>query len=822
MAAVTPNINQTRAMRVAMKRIEGFVKQFGEAHRNLARHAAFPFVLTPDLLYQIWANFVSEAPWTAVAHVLLSRLCRQVGYEMYEMDIADRNLLLRELKEQFGQERLDELGEFLLDYVAQRLNGDDPDTQDLAQAQEWTALAYTKPCEAAHELAKGLSERVKQENVAELLRLTSLVETFVQPLVEAGFEPLLVYTRGMGSFVRGDKEGAKAQFSKLSRKGSQVEIAGENLDIPLDLSTPQIIALGTLVKNRYQVVQQLGSGGFAETFQVDDNGTLKCLKVLRMSAQEQQIAVTQFQREAELLSQLHHPGIPKAEPDGYFTWPENSLEPFHCLAMEFLEGLNLAQWLANNGAISQDLALNWLQQLTEILDYLHQQRLVHRGIKPNNIMLKPNGQLALVDFGEVVGSEGDELMIGTPGYMPPEQMEGKAVLQSDFFGLGRTFVHLLTGLSPTELELESDTGELVWRNAAPQVSKHLADLIDELMAYSPGQRPRNTQVILQRIKAINSLVKGLETPKPEREFQELRSTSNSTPLDLLGSGEIRIIGDRGVGKTTYMATLACLPNVAPNSPIQEIQPLNVETYNLINRAKDILEQGMALAPTAPHTDADDLPLYNLEIILKPRFLLNPIAAITGRNIRIQVSCREYPGELITDLLYRHRDNYLFSNYLDDCVSVSKLLLMIDGVSYRNDPKYAQAFANLAGQLKLRLDAQKVSLSNYRIAVVFSKIDRPEIWINRNKLELLMAARFPQTQVTLQQWTNAWGCSVAYFGCSAFGMIGNPPQPNAIAIGRDHRGTTSVLASPQSWKPLGIVAPIYWLHTGKYDPRLGDI
>jgi dephospho-CoA kinase len=71
------------------------------------------------LLYQIWAHFVLEAPWSGVVRVLLSRLCRQVGYEMYEMDIAVRNLLLRELKKQFGQERLDELADFLIDYMAQ-------------------------------------------------------------------------------------------------------------------------------------------------------------------------------------------------------------------------------------------------------------------------------------------------------------------------------------------------------------------------------------------------------------------------------------------------------------------------------------------------------------------------------------------------------------------------------------------------------------------------------------------------------------------------------------------------------------------------------
>ncbi|MEQ9553686.1 MAG: AAA-like domain-containing protein [Coleofasciculus sp. G3-WIS-01] len=226
--------NQEREKRIAVERIVGFAKQFGEAHLNLACHAAFPLVLTPDLLYQIWATFIPETPWTAVARVLLSRLCRQVGYDMYEMDIPVRNLLLRELKEQFGQQRLEELGAFLIDYVAQQLTEDDPATQDLREAQEWTALAYTKPAEAGRKLAEVLSERVKREkrDMAEVLRLTLLVETYAEPLEEFGFKPLLRYSQAMKSFVLGDIAGATAQFDKVLENGSQEEIIGIQLPIP--------------------------------------------------------------------------------------------------------------------------------------------------------------------------------------------------------------------------------------------------------------------------------------------------------------------------------------------------------------------------------------------------------------------------------------------------------------------------------------------------------------------------------------------------------------------------------------------------------------
>ncbi|MDJ0636256.1 MAG: caspase family protein [Xenococcaceae cyanobacterium MO_188.B29] len=232
MADITANINQSPAMRVAANRIEGFARQFEEPHRKLALHAAFPLVLTPDLLYQIWANFVPEAPWIAVAHVLLSRLCREVGYEMYEMDIAIRNLLLKELKEKYGQQQLNKLGDFLLYYVEQRLKSEDPHTQDLKRTQEWTALVYTKPGTATRELAEALSAKVKQEDMAEGFHLTSLIETWAEPLAEAGFQPLLVYADGIRSFFRGDQVSAINKLRELPGGWDNAQIAGVSLSIP--------------------------------------------------------------------------------------------------------------------------------------------------------------------------------------------------------------------------------------------------------------------------------------------------------------------------------------------------------------------------------------------------------------------------------------------------------------------------------------------------------------------------------------------------------------------------------------------------------------
>jgi serine/threonine protein kinase len=108
------------------------------------------------------------------------------------------------------------------------------------------------------------------------------------------------------------------------------------------------------------------------------------------------------------------------------------------------------------------------------LDKLHRQGLWHRDIKPSNIMLKPDGQLVLIDFGTV--GVGETRIISTY-YTPQEQIEGKTVPQSDFFALGRTFAYLLTGRHPYDLPQDAETEQLVWRNLASPISSALAQLL---------------------------------------------------------------------------------------------------------------------------------------------------------------------------------------------------------------------------------------------------------------------------------------------------------------------------------------------------------
>lgn len=250
---------------------------------------------------------------------------------------------------------------------------------------------------------------------------------------------------------------------------------------------------------------------------VDQPGTHKVMKVLNSTNPK---LIELLEREANVLSFVETTGIPRVDIDGYFTFqPSGDAPQLHCLVMEKIPGQNLEEWIELNGKISQSLALNWLKQIVEILDKLHSYGFFHRDIKPTNIILQPNGQLALIDFGAVrettstymakvsrglsSTTEGggfyNVTVIRTACYTPIEQLNGKAIPQSDFYALGRTFVYLLTGIPLLDIPNNPKTGQLMWRKLVPQIDEPFADFIDELMAHLPGRRPQNTQIILQRL-----------------------------------------------------------------------------------------------------------------------------------------------------------------------------------------------------------------------------------------------------------------------------------------------------------------------------------
>jgi serine/threonine protein kinase len=278
-----------------------------------------------------------------------------------------------------------------------------------------------------------------------------------------------------------------------------------------DLATHcQTCGTALLVQGRYRLIQplrELDEWEPSEIFEIDDGGQIKVLKILKKASFQ-----PQFEREVQTLQHLKHSGIPAVSSDGSFALKIGD-RLLHCLVMEKIQGHNLNDWLQKHGSIDQGQAINWMRQLVDVLGQLHREGLFHRDIKLFNIMLRPSGQLALIDFGTVrpmsgtyfakISSRRDITSVVSPGYTPLEQINGKAVPQSDFYALGRSLVHLLTGQHPIDLPENEATGQLEWRSySLHPITDDFAHLLDDMMAPFLAQRPLNAEAILVRLNLL--------------------------------------------------------------------------------------------------------------------------------------------------------------------------------------------------------------------------------------------------------------------------------------------------------------------------------
>ncbi|MBD2184756.1 serine/threonine-protein kinase [Aerosakkonema funiforme] len=277
------------------------------------------------------------------------------------------------------------------------------------------------------------------------------------------------------------------------------------------------------LKDRYRAIKVLGKGGFGKTFlAVDEHNGDKCvIKQLLVPPEVQnnpaqlQTYIRLFEREAKQLAELGiHPQIPTL-----FDYLEQGLEKanqsaylqsqkYLYLIQEFIEGQDLLEELTQQGAFNEKQIREFLKELLPVLKFIHDKNVIHRDIKPQNIMRrKSDRQLVLIDFGiakefttTYSGQAGTtvSVLVGTPGYAPKEQVQyGKVYPATDLYSLAASCIHLLTRIPPHNL-YDPQQDYWIWRqHLAKPISSHLGQILDKLLKESVRERYQSADEVIK-------------------------------------------------------------------------------------------------------------------------------------------------------------------------------------------------------------------------------------------------------------------------------------------------------------------------------------
>ncbi len=216
---------------------------------------------------------------------------------------------------------------------------------------------------------------------------------------------------------------------------------------------------GEVLQGRFEVGEQLGRGAQGVTYLARDieTGADVVIKELDVGNASDWKAIELFEREGRALAALDHPNIPSYV-DAFHVQSDGEERFF--LVQEHVEGESLADWIARGERVTEAQAKDMARQLLEIARYIHglNPQIVHRDIKPSNIIRGADGRLSLVDFGAVQTiapeSTGGSTVVGTSGYMPVEQLMGRATGATDLYAIGATLVHVLSHTHPNEMDVE--------------------------------------------------------------------------------------------------------------------------------------------------------------------------------------------------------------------------------------------------------------------------------------------------------------------------------------------------------------------------------
>ena len=242
----------------------------------------------------------------------------------------------------------------------------------------------------------------------------------------------------------------------------------------------------TMFAKRYEIIDNLGEGGMADVYLAFDTILKRevAVKILRGSLSKDPITLMRFQREASAISKLSHPNVVDVYDVGEY-------KEHHYIVMEYVRGRTLKQLLSQRGALHKEEALDIMKQLTMAIQHAHEHNIIHRDVKPQNVLIKDDGTVKITDFGIALVHDSlsltqGESILGSAHYLAPETTKGEApTKQVDIYALGIVFYELLSGKVPFQGD-----------NAYQIATKHLHEPMPQIRNFNPTL-PQTIENIIQ-------------------------------------------------------------------------------------------------------------------------------------------------------------------------------------------------------------------------------------------------------------------------------------------------------------------------------------
>ncbi|MCE1247311.1 MAG: serine/threonine protein kinase [Firmicutes bacterium] len=432
-----------------------------------------------------------------------------------------------------------------------------------------------------------------------------------------------------------------------------------------------------IINQRYKVESVIGEGGMSTVYAVYDT-TLDKRWAMKETLdifpdKDKKDIIDQFHREAKMLAGLSHPNLPKVI--DFFS--ENQR---HYLVEELIEGQPSSDLLEKSQAFDEFRVLSWALQICDLLDFLHNNNIIYRDLKPGNIMVDKNDKIFLVDFGIARffqgGKSKDTVIIGTPGFASPEHYgRGETDRKSDIFSLGATLHYMVTGKDPADKPFHFD----IPFSINPQVSIQTGAIIMKCVEMDPSRRYQTAAEVKEAISsmAIPALKKGTRMLQPAATANANGVEYYHNSSDLLGMTTQFLsylsIFPLSMGVSGVAAFFLSLfnPILGLGGGIISFPLLCMEFWKRLDKVygeQDIVietgRNGVSYKSRKIHVNSNWLEIQRIVVIKNPN-------AIFGKKIKeVQVSTRA--GEFVFDQGFND-----FNRLIDMLVTNSGLAMAID-------------------------------------------------------------------------------------------------------------------------------------------------